>query len=247
MKRIISFLLAFTLIFSSAAVVANAEHTHKAGVYVAASNTEYGHTAICKICGSAFYENHITDENGKCDCGYIDHEHTATTYPVYDQTYHTYNCAECNVTVIEYHVINENGECVCGYMDHEHTPRVYSIDTNFSHTYLCKYCGAAITEDHVIEEDGKCKCGYAEHTHSAEAYLINAAAHSYFCTECYTIVGEVHEFDDEGMCQCGYADPDTANFFVVMIQPFTIAISYIKLYISIFRMAFSGEIYNFYY
>lgn len=240
MKRIISFILAFTFIFSSATVVAHAEHSHKAGIYVVASNTVYGHTAICKICGDAFYENHSTDENGKCACGFIQHEHSATTYPVYNESFHTFICTECKVTVLEDHVIDENGECICGYMDHEHTPRVYSLDTNYSHSYLCKYCGATITEKHIIDENGKCKCGYVDHTHSADVYIFNNGAHSYYCTECYTIVAESHEIDEDGTCQCGYADPDKANFLLVMFQPFKSAISYIKFYISVYRMALNG-------
>lgn len=241
MRKIIAFLLALTLIFSSAVVFASAEHTHKAGLYVDELKTEYRHTFFCKICGEAISQIHSFDENGNCDCGYFDHEHNATTYPVYTESLHTFTCTECKIAIVEDHKLDENSECACGYVDHEHAARVYSvINVDGHHTYVCKYCGATITEEHEMNENGECVCGYTDHTHTTDAYGITEYAHLYYCTECITLVTEQHTFDENGKCECGYTHPDKASVFEAMFQPFKMMISNFRFYMSAFKLGFKA-------
>ena len=160
MKKVVAFILAFTLIFSSAAIFAYAEHAHEPGVYVDEMKTENYHTFYCQTCGETVSQEHNFNENNECDCGYVAHEHKPGFYVVIHQEGHAYICQICNATIIESHKMNENSKCDCGYTNHVHKPDVYGI-TPTAHLYYCKECYSQVTERHTINEKGRCVCGYA--------------------------------------------------------------------------------------
>lgn len=237
MKKILAFILAVTFVMSSASVLASAEHTHKPGNYPDLLKTEYTHSYICKYCSEVVTEYHDIDENGECDCGYFEHEHQATTYPIYTDTSHSFTCTVCKLTINENHILDENNECVCGYIDHEHVARIYSvINIDGYHTFICKYCGATVTEKHEMDGNGICACGYGAHDHIPDVYGFVDDGHMYWCTECYSEVVELHTFDENGKCECGYVNPDQADFFVKMFQPLTIMFSLFRFFISSYTL-----------
>jgi len=142
MKRILSLVLVFTCIFSSFAFLTSAEentetntetstetgteHVHEQNPYFA-YYTETTHTYDCSTCGEAYTENHIPAEEGKCPCGYFDHEHKPEAWVMFgvysddSSAAHSYICSECEFWgwIEEEHAFDENGVCPCGWVDTE--------------------------------------------------------------------------------------------------------------------------------
>lgn len=142
MKRILSLILVLTCIFSSFTFLANAEenteasteastetntgHVHERNPYLV-FYTETKHRYSCTTCNEYCVEDHIPEEEGKCPCGYFDHEHTPEAWAMVDVsgekglTAHSYLCSECSnaAIIIEEHAFDENGFCRCGYVDSE--------------------------------------------------------------------------------------------------------------------------------
>ena len=89
--------------------------------------TETTHRYQCSTCDEYYTENHIPAEEGKCPCGYFDHEHKPEAwfmsgmYTEETGTAHSYLCSECsNAAVItEEHTFDKNGVCPCGMYDKE--------------------------------------------------------------------------------------------------------------------------------
>lgn len=160
MKRVLSLVLVFTCIFSSFTFLAGAEesteestetntetstktstetgteHVHERFSYIACY-TETTHTYKCSTCDEYYTENHIPAEEGKCPCGYFDHEHKPEAWymgGIYSDdklAVHSYICSECEVWgwIEEEHTFDENGICPsCGMFDSEN-PNLNSFDT----------------------------------------------------------------------------------------------------------------------
>jgi|GEM_PF-3323349 len=146
MKKILAVILSFTCLFSSFAFLTSAEentvtntetstdesteestgHVHEPNSYLV-DYTETTHGYLCSNCNESYFEDHIPEEEGKCPCGYFDHEHKPEAwfmpgmYTEETGTAHSYLCSECsNAAVItEEHTFDENGNCPCGMVDPE--------------------------------------------------------------------------------------------------------------------------------
>ncbi len=126
MKRILSFLLVLTCLFSSFAFLASAEesteHVHERNPYMVCY-TETTHEYRCSICRENYVEDHTPDEEGKCPCGYMDHEHSPEAWYMSNGTSdnHMFLCSKCSIFAIifEEHTFDEKGICWCGMYDLE--------------------------------------------------------------------------------------------------------------------------------
>lgn len=111
------------------------EHVHERSPYIV-YYTETTHRYKCSTCDEYYTENHMPAEEGKCPCGYFDHEHKPEAwymvglYSDDTRAVHSYICSECKVLgwIEEEHTFDENGICPsCGWIDSEN-PNLNSFD-----------------------------------------------------------------------------------------------------------------------
>jgi len=89
--------------------------------------TETTHRYQCSNCAEYYVEDHTPDEEGKCPCGYFDHEHKPEAWYMSAGTEnggianHVFLCSECSICaiIVEEHNFDEKGICWCGMYDSE--------------------------------------------------------------------------------------------------------------------------------
>ncbi len=203
MKRVLSLLLCFALVFATVATLASCgedAHTHSYSTDWSSDETNHWHAATCEHTDAVDAKAAHVDVNkdSACDvCGFDnDHVHSFKTTWTTDEDCHwhaaTCGCGAMVISEKDAHVI-VNGACTtCGYAgaDHQHVYATeYSKDADY-HWYAGVCHSAAFTEkaEHTDDNlDGACDvCAYADpdHTHEwATVYSYDINGH-WFEADC---------------------------------------------------------------
>lgn len=152
---------------------------HSGSKYVFDQN---GHTLVCEVCGRGFdFAEHSYDANGKCVCGYVNHEHEWEWQ--IDEYSHYKVCSICGFVIEDglHDIDTKNCTCrICNQTVHQD----YRTDCDENeHWKVCSYC--------------KEKFDIAPHTYNENKYSNSSILYG-------KDVGHYRECDN-----CYYADEST--------------------------------------
>ena len=233
-KRVLSFVLALTLVLSllpAAAPHAHAEedheHTYEQGKY--ATDTDY-HYPACDVCGywSGGEYGYHEDKNADCICDVCQYDlHKLVEPQNLDNGTHQGECCICTKIVTQEHRFTETWDeeqhwfvCECGVEDLEKGKTNHSYDDlrwgvdNAKHYPQCDACGYSkpAGEAHDIPAGSEtcvnCNiCGTIVHPYVWDGVTWDPTQHVVVCTACEAEEWENHAdgADEDTLCDgCGF-------------------------------------------
>ena len=122
-----------------------------------------GHALVCDVCGRGYdFAEHSYDANGKCVCGYANHEHELEWQV--DEYSHYKVCSICGFVIEEGLHTFEKDKCVCLICNqtvHQNYDTEY--DEN-GHRKICRHCHEVFDEGpHTYNENKYSQGGYVGH------------------------------------------------------------------------------------